>query len=51
VLEYPGENGVALQHLAPLIGRRAHASLWPEIISWLHAKSRTIRSRRPESTG
>jgi polyhydroxyalkanoate synthase len=40
IIEYPGENGVALQHLAPLIGRKAHASLWPEIVSWLRATSR-----------
>jgi polyhydroxyalkanoate synthase len=39
ILEYPGENGVGLQHLAPLIGRCAHASLWPEIMSWLRATS------------
>jgi len=28
-----------LQHLAILIGRRAHAEVWPQIISWLGARS------------
>jgi polyhydroxyalkanoate synthase len=35
VIEYPGETGVGLQHLAILVGRRAYAEIWPEIISWL----------------
>jgi polyhydroxyalkanoate synthase len=35
VLEYPGEIGVGLQHLGMLVGRRAYARVWPEIISWL----------------
>jgi polyhydroxyalkanoate synthase len=37
LLEHPGEIGVSLQHLAILIGRRAHALVWPEIVSWLQA--------------
>ena len=36
LIKYPGEIGVALQHLAILVGRRAFAAVWPEIISWLH---------------
>ncbi len=40
VLEYPGEIGVGLQHLAILVGRQAHAQVWPEIISW-------VRDRNP----
>ena len=39
IIECPGEAGVALQHLAILIGRRAHAEVWPQIISWLGARS------------
>jgi polyhydroxyalkanoate synthase subunit PhaC len=39
VFEQPGELGVGLQHLAPLVGRDAHARLWPEIIAWLHGWS------------
>jgi polyhydroxyalkanoate synthase len=37
LIEYPGETGVGLQHLAILVGRQAHAAVWPRIISWLHA--------------
>jgi len=36
LLEHPGEIGVGFQHLAPLIGRYSHASIWPRIMSWLH---------------
>jgi len=36
LVEYPGEAGVGLQHLAILVGRQAHATVWPDIISWLH---------------
>jgi polyhydroxyalkanoate synthase subunit PhaC len=35
LIEYEGEAGVGLQHLAALVGRRAHADLWPEAFSWL----------------
>ena len=35
VIQYPGEVGVVLQHLGILIGREAHAQVWPEIISWI----------------
>ena len=38
VLEYPGEIGVGLQHLGILVGRRAYARVWPEIVSWLRAR-------------
>ncbi len=37
IIEYPGEIGVGLQHLGPLIGRHAHARIWPAIISWIDA--------------
>jgi polyhydroxyalkanoate synthase len=39
VFEQPSEDGVGLQHLALLVGRDAHARLWPEIIAWLHGWS------------
>lgn len=35
LIEHPGEVGVGFQHLAILIGRRAHAETWPEILAWL----------------
>ena len=37
IIEYPGETGVSLQHLAVLIGREARHRIWPQIISWLHS--------------
>jgi polyhydroxyalkanoate synthase len=38
IVEYPGEIGVCLQHLGILIGRKAHAEVWPEIISWIDSQ-------------
>jgi polyhydroxyalkanoate synthase len=35
LVEYPGETGVGLQHLAVLVGRQAFARVWPEIMSWV----------------
>ena len=37
IIEYPGEVGVCLQHLGILVGRQAHAQVWPQIISWLRS--------------
>ncbi len=37
VVEYTGETGVGLQHLAILVGHQAYAQVWPKIISWLKA--------------
>lgn len=37
IIEFPGETGACLQHLAILVGRRAYAQVWPQIISWLDA--------------
>ncbi|WP_176758553.1 alpha/beta fold hydrolase [Limimonas halophila] len=37
-IEIPGEPGVSLQHLVPLLGERAHAELWPEITAWIAAR-------------
>jgi polyhydroxyalkanoate synthase len=39
IIEYPGEVGVALQHLAMLAGRQAFVRVWPQIISWLKTRS------------
>ena len=38
IIQYPGEIGVGLQHLGLLIGRQAHARIWPAIISWMDAR-------------
>jgi polyhydroxyalkanoate synthase len=35
VLHYEGDVGVALQHVGPLVGRNAHALLWPKIVEWI----------------
>jgi polyhydroxyalkanoate synthase subunit PhaC len=37
IIEYPGESGVGLQHLALLVGRNAHDHVWPEVTAWLKA--------------
>ena len=39
IIEYRGEIGVGLQHLGILVGRQAHARVWPEIIAWLKGHS------------
>ena len=39
IIEYPGEVGACLQHLAILIGRQARANVWPQILSWLKSLS------------
>jgi polyhydroxyalkanoate synthase len=39
VLDYAGDVGVALQHVGPLVGRNAHAELWPRIIEWIFRTS------------
>lgn len=39
VIEYPGEIGVGLQHLSILAGRQTYARVWPEIVTWLKARS------------
>jgi polyhydroxyalkanoate synthase len=40
IIEYPGETGVGLQHVGVLLGHKAYAEVWPEIISWLKDHSR-----------
>jgi polyhydroxyalkanoate synthase len=35
VIEYMGESGIGLQHLAILVGRQAYTQIWPQIMSWL----------------
>ena len=37
VLEYQGDVGVNLQHVGVLVGRSAHAAIWPAIFEWLGA--------------
>ena len=35
VLHYEGDIGIGLQHVGPLVGRNAHALLWPRIVEWI----------------
>jgi polyhydroxyalkanoate synthase len=51
VIEYPGESGVSLQHLAVLVGRQAYARVWPQIVSWIKASAQLASSRRRPSIG
>ncbi len=37
LLEYSGDIGVNLQHVGVLVGRNAHARIWPAIFNWLEA--------------
>jgi polyhydroxyalkanoate synthase len=39
LLHYDGDVGVSLQHVGVLVGRHAHARLWPEILRWIGARS------------
>lgn len=46
VLEYLGETGVALQHLTLLVGRKARASVWPQVIAWADRANAVAVSKR-----
>jgi polyhydroxyalkanoate synthase len=37
MIKISGERGVCLQHVGVLVGREAHAGLWPSIFSWIDA--------------
>jgi len=37
LLKYEGDVGVNLQHVGVLVGRSAHARIWPAIFDWLEA--------------
>jgi polyhydroxyalkanoate synthase len=39
VLNYEGDVGVNLQHVGVLVGRNAHARIWPAIFDWLEAQA------------
>lgn len=43
VIEYRREPGVCLQHVGPLVGKRAHAELWPEILRWIESRETVHR--------
>jgi polyhydroxyalkanoate synthase len=37
LLHYERDVGVSLQHVGPLVSRRAHETLWPRIVRWIEA--------------
>jgi polyhydroxyalkanoate synthase len=39
VLSYTPETGVGLQHVGPLVGRRAHRDVWPRVAHWMRTNS------------
>ena len=41
VFAYVPETGVALQHVGPLVGRRAHREIWPLVIDWMRGTHAT----------
>lgn len=42
LLHYEGDIGVNLQHVGVLVGRNAHARLWPSIFTWLASLEQLI---------
>jgi polyhydroxyalkanoate synthase len=40
VFSYVPEIGVGLQHVGPLVGRRAHREIWPRVIEWMQGAHR-----------
>jgi polyhydroxyalkanoate synthase len=47
LLHYEGDVGVSLQHVGLLVGRQAHARLWPEITRWLRSLGAADDTGRP----
>jgi polyhydroxyalkanoate synthase len=41
VFAYVPETGVGLQHVGPLVGRRAHREIWPRILDWMGVVKRS----------
>ncbi|CAI09676.1 alpha/beta fold hydrolase [Aromatoleum aromaticum] len=38
-MPYPGDTGVALQHVGALVGENAHRLIWPRIFDWMERRS------------
>lgn len=47
LLRYEGDVGVSLQHVGPLVGRQAHARLWPRIARWVRLRVEADAAERP----
>lgn len=41
ILLHEGSRGSALEHVGPLVSRRAHEELWPNVLSWVDDLERT----------
>lgn len=39
LVSYPGDTGVALQHIGPLVGDYAQQALWPRVFTWMERVS------------
>ncbi|HEX2530655.1 MAG TPA: alpha/beta fold hydrolase [Burkholderiaceae bacterium] len=46
LLEYAGDVGVGIQHVGILVGRRAHAQLWPAVLDWLLDRETPVHGAR-----
>lgn len=51
VLRYEGDSGPAIQHLGPLVGRRAHERLWPAILDWARLLATAHKPAATSSAG
>ncbi len=50
LIEHSGECGVGLQHLAILVGRQAHAYVWPQIVNWIEQAAGTRADDAPATS-
>jgi polyhydroxyalkanoate synthase len=50
LLRYGGDVGVNLQHVGVLVGRNAHAGIWPAIFDWLDGAGAQAARRVEEAT-
>ena len=44
---YAGETGIGLRHVGVLVGRQAHAELWPQLTEWIGRQAHPRGRSRP----
>ena len=44
---YAGETGIGLRHVGVLVGRQAHAGLWPQLTEWIGRQAHPKGRSRP----
>jgi polyhydroxyalkanoate synthase len=44
---YAGETGIGLRHVGVLVGRQAHAELWPQLTEWIGRQAHPRDRSRP----